>query len=76
MPLYEYTCEDCHERSELLINGAAEPECPKCGSDQLQKEFSTFSTSGETGAERAPAAAAHAPGCGCCMGPQGACGLN
>ncbi|MFO7724392.1 MAG: zinc ribbon domain-containing protein [Oceanipulchritudo sp.] len=76
MPLYEYTCEDCHQRSELLINGAAEPECPECGSHHLRKAFSTFSTSGDAGAGRAPAFPADAPGCGCSMGPQGPCGLN
>lgn len=76
MPLYEYTCEECHERSELLIMGEQEPVCPQCGSKHMHKEFSTFSTSGEAGGSSSSSAAAHAPGCGCCMGPQGACGLN
>jgi putative FmdB family regulatory protein len=71
MPLYEYTCEDCHERVELLVQGTAQPVCPQCGGEHLKKEWSTFSTN------EAPAssAAAPSPGC-CCMGPNGACGLN
>ena len=73
MPLYEYTCEDCHERAELLINSRTEPVCPKCGSKRMHKEFSTFSTTGEGGS--ASVASAESPGC-CCMGPQGSCGLN
>lgn len=76
MPLYEYTCEDCQERAELLIMGEQEPVCPKCGGNRLHKEFSTFATQGDgTGADAA-ASHAHSPGCGCCMGPQGPCGLN
>lgn len=76
MPLYEYTCEDCHERSELLINGQTEPECPKCGGHKLHKEFSTFATSGDSQNRGAGAGHQHSAGCGCCMGPQGSCGLN
>jgi putative FmdB family regulatory protein len=77
MPLYEYTCEDCQERSELLIMGETEPVCPRCGSKRLHKEFSTFAAhGGDTRAAGAGAAHSHSPGCGCCMGPQGACGLN
>lgn len=76
MPLYEYTCEECHQRSELLINGQTEPECPECGSKKMHKEFSTFATSGESHGGPAGGGHRHSPGCGCCMGPQGACGLN
>ena len=77
MPLYEYTCENCEERSELLIMGEQKPVCPKCGSEHLHKEFSTFATSAE-GRPTASASGgpAHSPGCGCCRGPQGSCGLN
>jgi len=75
MPLFEYTCEDCQERSELLIMGEQEPVCPKCGGERLQKEFSTFATQGD-GASASTSSHAHSPGCGCCMGPQGSCGLN
>jgi putative FmdB family regulatory protein len=76
MPLYEYTCESCEERSELLISGNTEPVCPHCGSKQMHKEFSTFAAHGETRVSGGPPAHSHSPGCGCCMGPQGPCGLN
>ena len=75
MPLYEYTCEQCHERSELLIQGRQEPVCPKCGSREMHKEFSTFATHSEGGKGSGASAHSHSPGCGCCM-PGGACGLN
>ena len=74
MPLYEYTCEDCHERSEILVKGSEQPACPECGGTQLHKEFSTFATQGER--QGSGTSHAHSPGCGCCMGPQGFCGLN
>lgn len=75
MPLYEYTCESCHERSELLIVGEQKPVCPKCGSEQLHKEFSTFATHSESGKGAGASGHTHSAGCGCCMGP-GGCGLN
>ncbi len=33
MPIYEYTCSECHSRIELIQNvGAAAPDiCPQCG---------------------------------------------
>jgi len=55
--------------------GEQEPVCPKCGGERLQKEFSTFATQGD-GASASTSSHAHSPGCGCCMGPQGSCGLN
>ena len=35
MPLYEYLCGQCGERSEILqkISDAPATECPKCGGD-------------------------------------------
>lgn len=76
MPLYEYTCQDCHERSELLVMGEQKPVCPKCGGEHLHKEFSTFATNSEGAAGSSSSGHSHSPGCGCCMGPQGSCGLN
>lgn len=40
VPLYEYTCTDCHTTSEILIRGAEEPICPECQSQRLVKELS------------------------------------
>jgi len=76
MPLYEYTCEACEERSEILVMGEQIPTCPNCGSEQMHKEFSTFATNTEGAAGSGATSHAHSPGCGCCMGPQGPCGLN
>jgi putative FmdB family regulatory protein len=40
MPLYEYTCCECHSNAELLIRGDEKPECPACGSRELEKQLS------------------------------------
>ena len=47
MPIYEYRCGDCQRRFSLLVGvvaGAAEMRCPRCGSEQLQKLISRFSS--------------------------------
>lgn len=74
MPIYEYRCEDCEQRAEILIRGSEEPVCPQCGGKQLHKEWSTFATGGEV--QPRGGGHQHSAGCGCCMGAQGACGLN
>jgi putative FmdB family regulatory protein len=44
MPVYEYKCEDCGRRFDLLASLAEketglEPECPKCGSSNCLQVF-------------------------------------
>jgi len=42
MPIYEYDCEKCHERTEV-IQGFSDPPlkiCPHCGGKKLKKAFS------------------------------------
>ena len=42
MPTYEYRCENCGERVEVLIlsETSAPPTCPNCGSRWLDKLLS------------------------------------
>ncbi|MDD5398277.1 MAG: zinc ribbon domain-containing protein [Dehalococcoidia bacterium] len=44
MPVYEYWCPDCKMRQEILLPrfNSDPPPCPKCGSNALQRRFSTF----------------------------------
>jgi len=49
MPLFEYTCRECGTRFEALVVGGRCPACPKCGSDQLEKMYSTFAAQGSGG---------------------------
>lgn len=64
MPLYEYRCEGCGRRFEVLqrVGATAEGlECPACGDVRLERAFSTFTRGGGDGAAAAAAAAGCAP---------------
>ncbi|MFO0189855.1 MAG: FmdB family zinc ribbon protein [Planctomycetia bacterium] len=73
MPLYEYSCEKCSRKVELLIRGDEKPECPHCHSTKLTKLLSVVS--GHVAGDGGNSAAAE--GCGrpqCGMG--GCAGLS
>ncbi|HUZ91021.1 MAG TPA: zinc ribbon domain-containing protein [Methylocella sp.] len=38
MPLYAYTCQNCHADFELLVRSSDVPACPSCGSETLQQQ--------------------------------------
>ncbi len=60
MPLYEYACTDCEHRFEILQRIGEDAEgltCPKCESDRLEKQFSTFASSSDGKSVSAPAGA-------------------
>ncbi|MBI2839201.1 MAG: zinc ribbon domain-containing protein [Acidobacteria bacterium] len=47
MPLYEYECEGCGERFEVLQRAGESGEgvsCPKCGAQRVERVFSTFAS--------------------------------
>jgi putative FmdB family regulatory protein len=47
MPIYEYDCHGCRRRVSLLVmrpSTAPEPTCPRCGSHELSRLMSRFST--------------------------------
>lgn len=49
MPVYEYRCRLCGERFEKLVRTASNPPvivCPRCGSEEVQKEISLFGLGG------------------------------
>ena len=68
MPLYEYICESCRRKCEILVR-SARPRvvCPSCGSAKLSRQFSTFSAHG---APSTPCAGGTCPGS---SDPAGAC---
>ena len=41
MPIYEYRCQECRRRVEVLVKtfsaAATTPACPRCGSKELQR---------------------------------------
>lgn len=43
MPIYEYTCEQCHAEFEMLVFNRSEAAvCPNCEGRQVKKKFSVF----------------------------------
>ena len=40
MPIYEYECQACGNQFEFLVMGKAEPACPACSSQQLERLIS------------------------------------
>lgn len=44
MPLYEFDCQDCHDRQEILVRSPGEKIiCPSCGSSKLERLLSMIS---------------------------------
>ena len=45
MPIYEYICEKCGSKFELLKKNSSSDgdKCPDCGSDKVIKQLSVFS---------------------------------
>ncbi|MBN2683893.1 MAG: zinc ribbon domain-containing protein [Pontiellaceae bacterium] len=64
MPIYEYQCSDCSTAFEQLVSGADRTVmCIKCGSERIEKQFSTFSAT--TAAQRpAPCSGGSCPSAG------------
>lgn len=45
MPIYEYSCANCHGRFQKLVagfSGTPQVSCPRCGSADIQKAVSRF----------------------------------
>ena len=40
MPIFDYICSDCHTEFEALVRGSAPPKCPKCSSENLERQLS------------------------------------
>ncbi|MFM9068555.1 MAG: FmdB family zinc ribbon protein [Planctomycetota bacterium] len=40
MPIFEFECRQCHGECEVLVRNEEAPECPHCGSHELQKMLS------------------------------------
>lgn len=86
MPIFEYLCNDCNTRFEILHksgNDNSEVVCPKCQSANYKKLLSTFSPSVSGSSSKTfndACASGHCPVAdspysgGCCS--SGMCGLN
>lgn len=80
MPIFEYRCEDCNAKYEVLVkSSAAESDvtCPACNSKKNRKLFSSFAArpngTSESFGGCADGSCNYAPSGGCASGM---CGLN
>ena len=82
MPIYEYQCNECNSKYEVLVRTSSDDDekvsCPKCNSTKNKKLFSTFSasvsSSGPSGDYGCSNGSCGIPSGGGCS--SGMCGLN
>lgn len=70
MPIFEYTCRQCHHDFEVLVRSSTVPECPSCHSTALDKQLSVVGKVGASASQGNDAAPAMGP-CGHCGHPDG-----
>jgi putative FmdB family regulatory protein len=70
MPIFEYSCQGCGTRFEVLMREGVTPVCPKCQSHTVDKQLSAFAV----GAGSPKSAPMPAGGCGGCPNASG-CGM-
>ena len=66
MPIYEYICEECGVKYDKFVRSGLDKvglKCPRCGSNQAKKAFSTFGVRGE-GSHVSRGASSSAAACG------------
>jgi putative FmdB family regulatory protein len=74
MPIFEYICQKCQHRFEMIVRSSQTPTCPSCESTDLDKQWSAFGVGGAT----AWHASSGSNACGTCGDPRGpgACSMN
>jgi putative FmdB family regulatory protein len=78
MPIYEYQCESCAERFEVLTRFAERDSvqvCPACESTKTRVLVSSFAFAGGESSS-ASEFSSEASGGGCCGGGCGSCGTS
>jgi putative FmdB family regulatory protein len=77
MPIYEYRCEKCSAKFDVLTSFAERDRaqvCPTCESTRTRVLVSSFASLGLS--EGAPSLDIGAGGGGCCGGGCGSCGSS
>jgi putative FmdB family regulatory protein len=77
MPIFEYKCNDCGKKFDVLHKSSANLEevvCPECQSKSSKKLFSAFAASMGESASSCSDGSCGVPSYGGCAG--GMCGLN
>ena len=79
MPIYEYRCESCSGKFEVLTRFAERDQgqpCPSCESTKTRVLVSSFATAGGDTLQSLDFGGDTASGGGCCGGGCGSCGTS
>jgi len=76
MPIYEFCCEKCDKKFEILIMGSDKPECPGCGTGEVRRLMSAcgFVSKG-SGGETVSASAGNSSCSSCSSTNCSSCGV-
>ena len=76
MPIYEYTCEKCDKKFEMLVMGKDRPTCPACGNVKVKRLLSAcgFVSKG-SGGETVSTSAGASLCTGCSASSCASCGV-
>ncbi len=66
MPIYEYTCEKCDKKFEILIMGSDKAACPACGNMKVRRLMSSCGFVSKGSGGETVSASAGASSCGGC----------
>lgn len=67
MPIHAYECRACGKPFSTLVRGGETPQCPACGSVDLERQLSLIASPQKSNDEPAPMGCA--AGTGGCAGP-------
>lgn len=74
MPIFEYVCDCCKEDFEELVQHEERVACPRCNSDSVTKQFSTFGVGSGSSGQKYESLPMYKSGGGCCN--PGGCGCK
>jgi len=71
VPIYEYICTECQEKSEIFATLSEKEKglkvlCPKCGSQKTVRVFGNFTVMGSKTDKNKPPQCGPQSGPGCC----------
>lgn len=66
MPIYEYFCDKCDKKFEMLVMGKETPVCPECGTENIKRLMSACGFISKGSGGETVGASAGASGCGTC----------
>jgi putative FmdB family regulatory protein len=76
MPIFEYRCNNCNSRFELLVRSDEKISCPECHGEKTTKLFSPFASHIKRSPASNPTCYSGTPGCDLGKCGSGFCGVD